>query len=315
MRFWFVHSSEVSLQEQIVTQVSLGILTRELEPGERLPSVRELARRFKIHPNTVSLAYRRLEDEGWVEARRGSGVYVRAAAAEGKLTAEGRPAEYVKGQIRQVIESAAVLGVHPAELREMFLEALERPKTRRMVVVEPDIRLREIVVAEIEEALGCGMEAMGLPTNNEVLFEGAVALVLPSKADAVRASLTKMGATQAHVKVLKVRSVPESLAAFLPAPKTALVAVVSGWPRFIDLGRTMLIAAGFDGEALVVRDLNETGAQDGLAGLRVDAVVCDAVTAKVLPKGLRAIVFRLIAEDTLVELLKMKEQQTGSMEE
>ncbi len=54
MRLWLARRPEVSLREQLVTQVILGILCGELAAGERLPSTRELARRFHLHPNTVS---------------------------------------------------------------------------------------------------------------------------------------------------------------------------------------------------------------------------------------------------------------------
>src|ERR1700721_1505885 len=77
MQFWFARGSEVSIREQLVTQVVLGILGDDLAPGQRLPSTRELARRFHLHPNTVSSGYRQLERESWVEFRHGSGVYVR----------------------------------------------------------------------------------------------------------------------------------------------------------------------------------------------------------------------------------------------
>src|ERR1700759_5727774 len=76
MRLWFSANSEVPLYRQLVTQVQLAILSGELRPGDRLPSTRELARRFAIHPNTVSAGYRELEDDGWTELRHGSGVYV-----------------------------------------------------------------------------------------------------------------------------------------------------------------------------------------------------------------------------------------------
>src|SRR5271156_2177329 len=77
MQLWFAHESAVTLREQLVTQIILGILSGDLRPGQRLPSVRELARRFRLHPNTVSAGYRQLDREHWVEFRRGSGVYVR----------------------------------------------------------------------------------------------------------------------------------------------------------------------------------------------------------------------------------------------
>jgi len=61
MRLWLNHTGEVSLREQLTTQIILAILSRELPPGHRLPSTRELARRFQIHSNTASAAYRQLE--------------------------------------------------------------------------------------------------------------------------------------------------------------------------------------------------------------------------------------------------------------
>ena len=77
MRFWFARNGGVPIREQLVTQVVLGILGGDLAPGQRLPSTRELARRFHLHANTVSAAYRQLERERWVEFRHGSGVYIR----------------------------------------------------------------------------------------------------------------------------------------------------------------------------------------------------------------------------------------------
>ncbi len=63
--------SEVPLREQVAEQIILQIVTEELKPGEVLPSVRELARRLKIHHNTVSHAYRDLVRRHWLAGRRG----------------------------------------------------------------------------------------------------------------------------------------------------------------------------------------------------------------------------------------------------
>src|SRR3954464_9291333 len=86
MRFWLARNSEVPIREQLVTQVTLGILSGDLEPGRRLPSTRELARRFRVHANTVSAAYKQLEDEGLLESRHGSGVYVTDPASQSATT-------------------------------------------------------------------------------------------------------------------------------------------------------------------------------------------------------------------------------------
>jgi GntR family transcriptional regulator len=55
MQFWFARASEVSIREQLVTQVILW------------------SRRFHLHPNTISAGYRQLERDKWVEFRHGSG--------------------------------------------------------------------------------------------------------------------------------------------------------------------------------------------------------------------------------------------------
>jgi DNA-binding transcriptional regulator YhcF (GntR family) len=69
VRLWFAPGSDVPLYRQLVTQVVLAILSGDLKPGERLPSTRELARRFAIHPNTISAGYREWDREGWTETR------------------------------------------------------------------------------------------------------------------------------------------------------------------------------------------------------------------------------------------------------
>src|SRR5580704_17727476 len=86
MQLWFARGGKVSIREQLVTQVVLGILGDDLVAGQRLPSTRELARRFHLHPNTMSAGYRQLARERWVEHRRGCGVFVQANKPEMQLS-------------------------------------------------------------------------------------------------------------------------------------------------------------------------------------------------------------------------------------
>ena len=58
--------------ENFRAQISAGILL----PGERLPSVRELAGELAINPNTIQRAYRELETEGWIASVPGKGSFV-----------------------------------------------------------------------------------------------------------------------------------------------------------------------------------------------------------------------------------------------
>ena len=62
-------------------------MTGALPPGEKLPSVRELASELAINPNTIQRAYRELEAEGYINTAAGKGSFV---AGPAELPAEKR---------------------------------------------------------------------------------------------------------------------------------------------------------------------------------------------------------------------------------
>ena len=70
----------VAIYQQIVRQVSFAVAGQALRPGDRVPSVRQLARQLAINPNTVARAYRQLQDDRVLESVRGTGLVVAAGA-------------------------------------------------------------------------------------------------------------------------------------------------------------------------------------------------------------------------------------------
>ncbi len=74
-------SSGAPLYLQLVEHLKHSIETGAIKAGEQLPSVRKMAEDLLINPNTVVRAYRELENDGLVELRHGSGVFVRASVA------------------------------------------------------------------------------------------------------------------------------------------------------------------------------------------------------------------------------------------
>ena len=62
----------VQIMDRFRDQISAGVL----EPGEKLPSVRELAVQLSINPNTIQRSYRQLEMEGWIVTVPGKGCFV-----------------------------------------------------------------------------------------------------------------------------------------------------------------------------------------------------------------------------------------------
>jgi GntR family transcriptional regulator len=61
---------------QIADKVILSIVRKELSPGEKLPSVREMAVRSGVNPNTIQRTYSELERMEVVETKRGQGTFV-----------------------------------------------------------------------------------------------------------------------------------------------------------------------------------------------------------------------------------------------
>jgi DNA-binding transcriptional regulator YhcF (GntR family) len=296
MQLWFARASEVTIREQLVTQVILGILSDDMGPGQRLPSTRELARRFRLHPNTISAGYRQLERERWVEFRHGSGVYVREHKPE--LAASSTLA--LDQLISRLFQSAREIGAPLSTVRSRLRQWLEMQPPDHFLLIEPDEELRRILAAEIGQATAFPVHSCGL-TDCPKNPDGAVPVVLLNRVAAVRQVLPG-GVNPLR---LQVRSVPTSLAGWLPAPPGTLIGIASGWPNFLKLARTMLQAAGFHPDVLVFRDARKTSWQRGLK--QTAAVVCDSVTAALLPAGCRAIPFPLLSESSIAELRRYVE--------
>ena len=68
--------SGVPFYRQIIEQVKFAIAREDLTPGDRLPTVRQLAVDLSVNPNTVIRAYRELEIAGMLDTQQGSGTFV-----------------------------------------------------------------------------------------------------------------------------------------------------------------------------------------------------------------------------------------------
>src|SRR5262245_5337078 len=150
MQLWLSKDNDVPLREQLTAQIKLAILSQDLKPGQKLPSTRELARRFKIHANTVSAAYRELTEQGWVEMRAGSGIYVRSFKAETVLEAQLD----LDHMIIEFLEVARRKGFSLSQIQERVRHWLRLQPPDHFLVLDPDPLFRDILVAEIKEATG-----------------------------------------------------------------------------------------------------------------------------------------------------------------
>jgi len=96
--------------------IAAAILRGEYRAGDQLPSVRALAAEHGANPLTVAKAYQSFQDDGYVEVRRGVGMFVLPGAAEQLRGAERE--RFVTHTWPRVAEHIALLGLDTADLLE-----------------------------------------------------------------------------------------------------------------------------------------------------------------------------------------------------
>jgi len=96
--------------------IAAGILRGDFRAGDQLPSVRALAAEHGANPLTVAKAYQTFQDDGYVEVRRGVGMFVLPGAGERLRTAERD--QFVGTHWPKIRDYIELLGLDAAELLE-----------------------------------------------------------------------------------------------------------------------------------------------------------------------------------------------------
>lgn len=267
----------VPIHDQLVTQLALRIAAGELAPGERLPSIRGLAQRVGVHPNTMLAVYKTLEAYGIVAARSGSGVRVIEAtgASAAAAVGEGDLGALAAGFVAR----ARAAGHDPAAIRAAFERALGPARVTRLVVVDPHPDFHPLYLAELAD--------LGLPV--EVWGFDAVGGLGPE--DAVAASMYHVGPLRAVLGDRPIHVFPVSgggalLGELAALPAGATVALVSVSSTMRRMGREILTA--HRGDALLVLEVDPTDADGLAAAMRLaDLVVADGVCHAAVARGAR----------------------------
>ncbi|MBN1341446.1 MAG: GntR family transcriptional regulator [Phycisphaerae bacterium] len=112
-------SSGVPVYRQIVDQIKYQIASGQLRAGDRLPSVRDLARQLPVNQNTVLKAYNILASEQLLSRKQGDGTFVQDAPPALKKSERVR-------QVSGILARAAAQAVHFEIEREELHELLDR---------------------------------------------------------------------------------------------------------------------------------------------------------------------------------------------
>ncbi len=131
------------LYEEIVDQIIFLISSKQLKPGDKLPSERLLAEQLSVARPTVREALRTLEDRGYIESKIGSGMYVRTLSID-----------YLVAPMLEIMMQSEVLVDEILEMR-LILET-EIIKLAAVRHTEENIKDLEQVLEEMEKEISAG---------------------------------------------------------------------------------------------------------------------------------------------------------------
>ena len=288
----------VPVRDQIVTQLELRILDGTLAPGSKLPSVRALARRLEVHPNTVSAVYQDLQKAGHVRLRRGAGVFVRPGGPQTLPDAGG---------LDEIIRLALHAAFRKGFTNDDVLKAVERwlaaSPPDRIVVVDPVPEMAELVAREVQEALGRPVSSCSLQEVERAprTLVGARVLALPYHLEAISRL-----APEAVLEVLNVEVRARDRAAILALPAGAVVLFVTHSPSLIPFASVLLRT--LRGEEILGETRPVAAAREWKRLLSAaDIVLVDALSAEVVgrarPRRLHQV--RVVTEASLDRLREL----------
>lgn len=109
-----VFNNSVPVYLQIVSEIKKQIVSGKLIPGERIPSVRELALTYKVNPNTMQKALIELEENGLIKTERTNGKFV----TEDENIINKIKNDYAENLTRNYLSEMISLGITKQEIKE-----------------------------------------------------------------------------------------------------------------------------------------------------------------------------------------------------
>jgi DNA-binding transcriptional regulator YhcF (GntR family) len=290
MEFSIDKKSEVPVRQQLAEQILFSIATEKLKPGEALPSVRELARRLRIHHNTVSQAYKDLVRRSWLVGRRGSRVVVRE---RGRQTGGCDLDDLINATIKLAREQGYTLQM----LRERVRARLLAQPPDRVLVIEEESGLRSLLQEEIRAVLGRPVEGCML---SELATDPGMGIgALTVAAQYAIADVDPLVPKGVPAVPLAFSVADEQLEILRKLKQPSVVAVVSVSGVFLKTARSLLVPAL--GQRHTLREFSFP-LEDPTALSAVDVVFADSIVRSRV-KHSNVIQYQLIRPSSLEYLV------------
>ena len=117
---WNLDSSR-PIYLQIIERVQMDVITGRYQPGDKLPSVRDLAQEAAVNPNTMQKALSELERSGLIYSQRTSGRFI----TEDKELIHQMKQELAAAEVSAFVAHMKQLGITPEEIRQLLAETIE----------------------------------------------------------------------------------------------------------------------------------------------------------------------------------------------
>ena len=128
MNFQIESDSKVPIYIQLEDQIRSMIAAGQLQPGDQLPTIRELAANLRVNYNTIARVYLDLDRDGIISTQRGRGTFVAGVPDEEQIAQQRQ--EKLQAIVRSALDEARALGYEPGEIAAVFSEELShRGKT------------------------------------------------------------------------------------------------------------------------------------------------------------------------------------------
>ena len=95
--------SRKAIYEQVMDSFKRLIVTGVVKQGEKVPSVRDMAKTLTVNPNTVQKAYRELESQGYIYTVLGQGSYISAPPQEGDAKEIAALYRRIKNDVQELL--------------------------------------------------------------------------------------------------------------------------------------------------------------------------------------------------------------------
>jgi DNA-binding transcriptional regulator YhcF (GntR family) len=289
MQIHVSRDSDVPIRQQIVEQIVFQITTEKLKPGQPLASVRELARRLKIHHNTVSEAYQELVKRRWL-VRQGPGTRLLVRPAE---IADAAQARDIDEFLNTVIRIGRDRGYTLQALRERARARLLAAPPDHILVVEDAPGLRQLFEEEIRSAFGWPVRSCSIAELNSDrnLSLGAMVVAGQYAVPEVDSLLPK----DRPATMVSFRDFDDGLAEMLRLREPSVIAAVSVSRLCLKIWRALFASAAGKKHTLVEyhMPLDDPHSLDG-----ADLVFCDSIAMRSVkhPHKTR---YQLIAPESL----------------